>query len=34
MAGEGLEIPGAALALTGLQLPRLWPESALLLYCR
>jgi alpha-galactosidase len=32
MAAEGIVVPGAALTHCGLQLPRLWPESALLLH--
>ena len=32
LAGDGLMLPGAALTSVGLQLPALWPESALILH--
>ncbi len=32
MAGDGLVLPGAAITRLGLQLPTLWPESALILH--
>ncbi len=32
MAGDGLVLPGAAMTVVGLQLPTLWPESALILH--
>jgi len=34
LAGDGLVLPGAVLATIGVQLPALWPESALILHLR